>query len=133
MFCTNCGSQQDEGAKFCGSCGSALGANTAAPVAAPAPATEAPAAQPAPAPAVAPAPAYVPSASTETSPNNWLVALLLCFFLGYLGIHRFYVGKIGSGIGMILTFGGFGIWVLIDFIMICTSSFRDMQGRALRP
>jgi TM2 domain-containing membrane protein YozV len=60
-----------------------------------------------------------------------LAAVLLCFFLGYFGIHRFYVGKIGTGVLMIITLGGLGIWVLIDLIMILVGSFRDKQGRKL--
>lgn len=60
-----------------------------------------------------------------------VAAALLCFFLGTFGIHRFYVGKIGTGILMILTFGGLGIWTLIDFVMIIVGSFRDKQGLKL--
>ncbi|MCK5498694.1 MAG: TM2 domain-containing protein, partial [Gammaproteobacteria bacterium] len=47
-----------------------------------------------------------------------LPAFLLCFFLGMFGAHRFYVGKIGTGIAQILTLGGRGFWALYDFIMI---------------
>jgi TM2 domain-containing membrane protein YozV len=65
----------------------------------------------------------------NTSPKSRLVALLLCFFLGILGVHRFYVGKVGTGILMIFTFGGLGIWVLIDLIMIVGGSFKDKEGR----
>ena len=50
--------------------------------------------------------------------KEWLVTLLLCFFLGYLGVHRFYTGHTGIGIAQILTFGGCGIWWFIDFILI---------------
>ena len=67
----------------------------------------------------------------ESSDRKRLPAFLLCFFLGGLGIHRFYVGKIGTGILQILTLGGFGIWVLIDFIMIIVGSFRDKEERLL--
>ncbi|MEV4170337.1 TM2 domain-containing protein [Nonomuraea sp. NPDC049709] len=63
--------------------------------------------------------------------KSWLVAVLLCFFLGALGVHRFYVGKIGTGILMIVTLGGLGVWVLIDFIMILIGKFTDKQGQPL--
>jgi TM2 domain-containing membrane protein YozV len=69
--------------------------------------------------------------TAATGTKSWLAALLLCFFVGVLGIHRFYVGKIGTGILMLITFGGFGIWTLIDFIMIAVGSFKDKQGMAL--
>ncbi|MBI2073029.1 MAG: TM2 domain-containing protein [Gemmatimonadetes bacterium] len=67
-------------------------------------------------------------APTDISPKSRLVALLLCFFLGVLGIHRFYVGKVGTGILQLVTLGGIGIWALIDFIMIAVGSFTDKQG-----
>ena len=60
-----------------------------------------------------------------------LPAMLLCFFLGFLGVHRFYVGKIGTGILQLLTFGGFGIWTLIDFIMIIAGAFTDKEGNKI--
>jgi len=66
-----------------------------------------------------------------TSEKNRLVALLLCIFPGGIGIHRFYVGKIGTGILMILTFGGFGIWVAVDLILIVTNLFTDINGLKL--
>jgi TM2 domain-containing membrane protein YozV len=63
------------------------------------------------------------------SPKSRLVAVLLCFFLGALGVHRYYVGKIGTGLLMLFTCGGFGIWYLIDLIMIILGNFTDQQGR----
>ena len=69
--------------------------------------------------------------SDDVSPRARLVALLLCIFLGIFGAHRFYVGKIGTAILMICTFGGFGIWVLVDLIFIACGIFRDKQGRRL--
>ena len=52
------------------------------------------------------------------------------FFLGFWGVHRFYVGKIGTGVAMIFTLGGLGIWTLIDFIMILVGSFTDANGKS---
>lgn len=66
-----------------------------------------------------------------TGQKSWLAALLLCLFLGGIGVHRFYTGKIGTGILMILTLGGLGIWVLIDLIMIAIGKFTDKQGLEL--
>jgi TM2 domain-containing membrane protein YozV len=62
------------------------------------------------------------------SEKKRLPALLLCLFLGGLGIHRFYVGKIGTGILQLCTLGGLGIWVLIDLIMIIVGAFTDKEG-----
>jgi TM2 domain-containing membrane protein YozV len=52
-------------------------------------------------------------------------------FLGFLGVHRFYVGKVGTGILMLITLGGVGIWALIDFIMILSNNFKDNNGFVL--
>ena len=66
------------------------------------------------------------------SDKNWLVALLLCLFLGPLGIHRFYAGKIGTGILQLITLGGCGIWVIIDLIIIITGNFTDKDGNKIK-
>ena len=101
MFCPKCGSDNDTGSNFCKTCGINLLFN------------------------------WTNTDVQTISERNWLVTLLLCVFLGAFGVHRFYVGKIGTGILMILTFGGFGIWMLFDVIMIATNSFTDVNGLKL--
>lgn len=65
------------------------------------------------------------------SEKDWLVTLLLALFLGGVGAHRFYTGKIGTAILMIITCGGCGIWTLIDFIMIACGKFTDKDGNLI--
>jgi len=65
------------------------------------------------------------------SPCSRTVAALLAFFLGVLGIHRIYVGKVGTGILQLLTAGGLGLWTLIDFVVILVGGFRDKNGLPL--
>jgi TM2 domain-containing membrane protein YozV len=67
-----------------------------------------------------------------TSDKSNTVALLLCFFVGFLGVHRFYVGKVGTGILQLVTLGALGIWALIDFIMIAMQKFTDSEGNTLK-
>jgi len=65
----------------------------------------------------------------NVSPKSRLATSLLAWYLGWLGVHRFYLGKIGTGILMILTFGGLGIWAIIDFVIAVTGNMRDKDGR----
>ena len=63
--------------------------------------------------------------------KDWLTTLLLCFFLGTFGVHRFYTKHIGIGIAQLLTLGGCGIWTLVDLIMIVTEKYTDADGNML--
>ncbi len=102
MYCSNCGKELSDQAVSCPNCGHP----------------------------VRPAsmnPGY--DRTKSVSPKSRLATLLLAIFLGYFGVHRFYVGKIGTGILMIFTAGGLGIWWAIDFIMIVVGSFTDADGK----
>ncbi len=102
MYCKNCGMLCAENATFCSNCGTRLKST------------------------------YDPYAYDQASNRDWLITLLFCVLLGYLGAHRFYVGKIGTGILMLITFGGLGIWVLIDLIYIIMGKFRDERGKVIQ-
>jgi TM2 domain-containing membrane protein YozV len=138
-FCANCGSPIQDGIKFCAGCGKAV--------------TDAPNGQAAPTvhPQVQ---SQVTAAQTQSTkayppgyvPKEWLIALLLCIFLG-CG-HRFYVGKVGTGILMavliiigwlgtlvwplLIVLLGYFVWWLIDLIYICKGKFTDAKGFALK-
>lgn len=66
------------------------------------------------------------------SEKEWLTALLLSLFVGYLGVDRFYLGQAGLGVAKLLTAGGCGLWYLIDFILIAARKVADSSGRQLR-
>jgi TM2 domain-containing membrane protein YozV len=102
MYCHKCGKEVAAEASFCPGCGAQLRVSAMRP-------------------------GY--REEKPVSPFSRLAALLLCFFLGCLGVHRFYVGKVGTGVAMIFTLGGLGIWTLIDFIMIIVGGFTDAEGR----
>jgi TM2 domain-containing membrane protein YozV len=74
----------------------------------------------------------VPSVEVQVSESDWLMVLLLCILpamMGINGIHRFMTGKIGTGLLMLFTLGGCGVWTLIDLIVIATGGYKDGYGR----
>ena len=110
MYCSNCGKQIDDKAVICIGCG-------------------------------------VPTQNYVTPRNSgfqlmdtqlpegrfdWLTTLLLCFFLGVFGVHRFYTGHTVLGVIQLLTFGCCGIWTFIDFIIIVSGNFKDAQGNPIK-
>jgi len=102
MYCTACGKQIHEAAHTCPGCAAPQQARTAAPVLA--------------------------GSAVPATDKRILPAAILCFLFGVFGAHRFYIGKIGSAVAMLLTIGGLGIWALVDFILIVTGSFKDTNG-----
>lgn len=140
LFCTSCGAQIPPEADTCPACGAAVVRPTPAPApeAAPAPAPEKPKridsayasfGSPADAPKAQPQPTVViNNMNTNTNTvgaqqgkqcDKW-TAFFLCLFLGVIGAHRFYEGKIGTGILYLCTFGLCGVGALIDLIIILT-------------
>jgi len=107
VYCTACGKQIHESATSCPACGAVQQSR----------------------PAIV---AVAMPAMASATDKRILPAFLLCFFVGLFGAHRFYVGKVGTGIAQILTIGGLGIWTLIDLIMILTGSFTDKNGVRIR-
>jgi TM2 domain-containing membrane protein YozV len=101
-FCPSCGNEVNENAVVCVKCGVAVNNKT------------------------------VSNQIGPVSDKEWLMTLMLCIFLGAFGIHRFYTGKTGTAIAMLLTLGGCGIWTLIDIIMIATGSFKDANDLPLK-
>lgn len=77
-------------------------------------------------------PASIPSAQRPTSPKSKAVVLPLCVFLGALGVHRYYVGKIGTGVIWTLTAGFFGIGWIVDIFTVALGGFYDVNGYVVR-
>jgi len=67
------------------------------------------------------------------SSKSFAGTLILCLLFGWLGVHRFYVGKFASGMFMFLTVGGLGLWALLDLIVIISGNFEDGQGAPIKP
>ena len=68
----------------------------------------------------------------STDNNQWITCLLLCWFVGTMGIHRFYTGHTVIGVLQLITLGGCGIWTLIDLIIIISGNFKDSEGNLIK-
>jgi len=103
VFCVTCGAEMDRGDTFCHGCG---WDSRVAPK--------------------APPPRLV---DPNPSPYNRLAALLLCVLVGFFGLHRFYVGKVGTGLIWLFTLGFLGVGQIFDLVLIATGEFRDADNR----
>ena len=65
------------------------------------------------------------------SEKRKLPAFLLCFFFGIFGVHRYYVGKVATGLLQLFTVGGLGLWVLFDLLVILLGGFTDKEGKLI--
>lgn len=72
-----------------------------------------------------------PAAKALDADRKILPVFLLAFLLGPFGAHRFFVGKLGTGLLMLFTLGGLGLWVLVDLVLIITGNFSDKEGNRI--
>lgn len=83
-------------------------------------------------PPVAPQPSAAPAVVPPVgAPKSFVTTWILSYLLGIFGVDRFYLGKVGTGILKLVTLGGYGIWWLIDLILVLAGSMRDKAGRPL--
>lgn len=75
---------------------------------------------------------YLQPSKTLVSKRKRIPAILLCLFFGLFGTHRFYVGKVGTGMLQMLTLGGLGLWVLFDLLMLLLGKFCDIDGAQVK-
>jgi TM2 domain len=72
------------------------------------------------------------AAGAPVDQSKFVATLLLCLFVGNLGVHRFYTGHVAIGIVQLLTCGGCFIWWLVDFILIVSGNFKDSDGNVIK-
>ncbi|GAA1830185.1 TM2 domain-containing protein [Agromyces salentinus] len=79
----------------------------------------------------APAPAMYQPPAASVGQKSFIATWLFAWLLGFWGVDRFYLGKVGTGIAKLLTLGGLGVWVLIDLILVLSGAQRDIRGQRL--
>ena len=109
--CVKCGVPTGQGTNFCPNCGSLTSPAAAVCVK---------------------CGIQLPNSHPNYSDKEWMTALLLSIFLGHFGIDRFYLGYTTLGIVKLLTFGGCGVWTLIDIILIAMNNMPYADGRPLK-
>lgn len=130
MNCPNCGNAVLQGAAFCGNCGATLNTASQNP---PAPVQNSvPASNGGTLTQIAASPAPQNPVPQQVSNKSYLTTFLLAAFLGGLGVDRYYLGEIGTGLLKMITLGGFGIWSLYDVITTLAGSRKDKEGRELK-
>ena len=72
------------------------------------------------------------NAEQKENQNKWLITLVLCWLVGVFGVHRFYTGHTMIGILQLITFGGCGIWTIIDLIIILMGNYKDADGNPIK-
>lgn len=114
MYCSKCGRWMSDGSSFCPNCGASQGST----------------AQSAP-PSINVVVNQEPFNALGYVPKRKWTAFWLCLFLGFFGVHRFYVGKWPSGILWLMTAGIGGLGWIIDLFKILFNGFRDSHGMPL--
>ena len=104
VHCSRCGAEMNREDRFCHACGAVVGAA---------------------------APSRPSSVPVNASDDSRLAAFLLCLLIGFTGAHRFYVGKVGTGIIWLFTAGFLFVGQIYDLVLIATGEFRDINGRRL--
>lgn len=105
MYCQKCGNEYQSNAKYCQSCGILLVNN--------------------------PPQALSTVQGASVPQRELIVALILSIFFGHIGVDRFYLGYVGLGLLKLFTFGGCGVWWLVDIILIATRKLPDSDGMPL--